>query len=43
MAITLKEKILKLPDNLKVYPGHGPFSLMGVEKRSNPFLSQIEG
>lgn len=43
MAITLKKKILRLPDNLKVYPGHGPFSLMGVEKRFNPFLSQIEG
>jgi glyoxylase-like metal-dependent hydrolase (beta-lactamase superfamily II) len=32
------DKLKKLPDDLIVYPGHGPSTLMGEEKRSNPFL-----
>lgn len=35
---SIKEKLLTLPDNLKVYPGHGPSSTLAGEKRSNPFL-----
>ena len=31
-------KILILPDQTKIYPGHGPSSLISNEKRSNPFL-----
>lgn len=31
-------KLAKLPDHLVVYPGHGPMSTIGEEKRSNPFL-----
>ena len=37
MAVTLR-KLVGLPDGLFVYPGHGEFSLMGQEKRVNPFL-----
>jgi len=33
------EKIRQLPDNLLVYPGHGPSTLLGQEKRVNPFLT----
>ena len=32
------EKLLCLPDRDVVYPGHGPFSTIGDEKRFNPFL-----
>ena len=32
------EKLLRLPDNYVVYPGHGAVSTMGEEKRFNPFL-----
>lgn len=32
------EKILPLGDDYKIYPGHGPATSIGVEKRSNPFL-----
>lgn len=32
------EKLVHLPDNLLIYPGHGPTSIMGEEKRVNPFL-----
>ena len=33
------EKIRQLPDNLMVYPGHGESTLLGQEKRVNPFLT----
>ena len=35
----IKERLLSLPDDTIVYPGHGPSSTIGEEKRSNPFLS----
>ena len=31
-------RLITLPDHLKVYPGHGPASTMGEEKKRNPFL-----
>jgi glyoxylase-like metal-dependent hydrolase (beta-lactamase superfamily II) len=34
----IKEKLLPLGDSIKVYPGHGPASTIGYEKRNNPFL-----
>jgi len=36
---SIKEKLLKLPDGTIVYPGHGPSSTIGEEKKNNPFLS----
>jgi len=33
------QKLVQLPDNLIVYSGHGPTSIMGEEKRTNPFLN----
>jgi hydroxyacylglutathione hydrolase len=35
----IKEKLLILPEDTVVYPGHGPSSTIGDEKRGNPFLS----
>jgi glyoxylase-like metal-dependent hydrolase (beta-lactamase superfamily II) len=32
------KRLAMLPDHMKVYPGHGPASTIGQEKRSNPFL-----
>jgi len=29
---------LTLPDDFKVYPGHGPPTTIGLERRTNPFL-----
>lgn len=35
---SITRKILTLPDETIVYPGHGPASTVGHEKKSNPFL-----
>lgn len=34
----IKEKLLTLPAETIVYPGHGPTTTIGREKMSNPFL-----
>jgi len=33
------DKLFILPDDTLVYPGHGPSSTIGREKRENPFLN----
>ena len=35
---SIQKKILALPDSIVCYPGHGPRTTVGVERRSNPFL-----
>ena len=35
----IKTKLLTLPEDVKVYSGHGPETSIGVEKWSNPFLT----
>ncbi len=35
---SIKTKILALPDETVVYPGHGASSTVGEERRNNPFL-----
>jgi len=35
---SIKEKLLVLPDDTVIYPGHGASSTIGDEKRSNPYL-----
>jgi len=32
------KKLMILPENFIVYPGHGPITTIGEEKRNNPFL-----
>lgn len=34
----IKEKLFALPDDTKVYSGHGPVTTIGRERRYNPFL-----
>ncbi len=36
---SIMSKLLPLPDNTIVHPGHGPSTTIGVEKVSNPFLN----
>ncbi len=36
---SIQKKILVLPDDIIIYPGHGPSSTLGQEKETNPFLA----
>ena len=35
---SIKSKLLVLPDEVKVYPGHMDLTTIGMERRQNPFL-----
>lgn len=35
---SIREKILILPDDTRIFPGHGPESTVGKEKEANPFI-----
>lgn len=39
LITNIKEKLFSLPENVAVYPGHGPATTIGEEKISNPFLA----
>ena len=36
---SIKEKLMVLPDDTKVYPGHGEGTSVGYERENNPFLA----
>lgn len=40
MKLSLK-RLARLPEVMVVYPGHGPATTIGREKRLNPFLRQL--
>ena len=35
---SIREKLFDLPDDTLVFPGHGPATAIGLEKKNNPFL-----
>jgi len=35
----IREKLFVLPDEVKIYPGHGEPTTIGFEKKHNPFLT----
>jgi hydroxyacylglutathione hydrolase len=38
---SIGSRLLALPDETKVQPGHGPATTIGAERRSNPFLRAV--
>ncbi len=35
---SIREQLFTLGDDVRIYPGHGPVTTIGEEKRDNPFL-----
>jgi len=35
---SIREKLIVLPENMAVYPGHGDATTIGAEREYNPFL-----
>ncbi len=40
---SIKANLMTLPDETKVFSGHGPASTIGEERRENPFLNEQSG
>lgn len=38
LLTSIREKLFTLPDDVTVFPGHGPSTTIGYEKDNNPFL-----
>jgi hydroxyacylglutathione hydrolase len=39
LIASVREKVWVLPDETTIYPGHGPTTTIGFEKKVNPFVS----
>jgi len=40
LADGIRKKLYTLPDQTVIYPGHGPVTKIGYEKRTNPFVPE---
>jgi glyoxylase-like metal-dependent hydrolase (beta-lactamase superfamily II) len=40
---SIADKLLPLPDDVRVYPGHGNATTIGFERASNPFVGNLQG
>ena len=40
---SIHRRLMVLPDDTIIYPGHGPDSTIGAERQGNPFLSDQSG
>lgn len=38
LVASIREKLFVLPDEVEVFPGHGPSTTIGYEKQHNPYL-----
>jgi glyoxylase-like metal-dependent hydrolase (beta-lactamase superfamily II) len=38
---SIRHKILTLPDDTAVFPGHGPATTIGRERRQNPYIQDL--
>ncbi len=39
LLASIRRELLSLPDDTRVLPGHGPETTIGLERRTNPFLT----
>jgi len=42
LMTSMAEKILPLPDETHVLPGHGGTTTVGLERKTNPFLIELQ-
>ncbi len=40
---SINQQLLVLPDEVRLFSGHGPATTIGVERRLNPFLEECRG
>lgn len=40
LMASIREKLLPLPDQTVVWPGHGPSTTIGQERRTNPYINE---
>ena len=40
LIASIREKLLPLPDATVAWPGHGPSTTIGAERRTNPYLNE---
>ncbi|MBI2058764.1 MAG: MBL fold metallo-hydrolase [Nitrospirae bacterium] len=38
---SIRERLLRLDDETVVYPGHGPATTIGRERKTNPFITEL--
>ena len=43
LLAAIRDKLLPLGDDVRVFPGHGPVTTIGEERRTNPFLAGGSG
>jgi hydroxyacylglutathione hydrolase len=41
LLAAIRDKLLPLGDDVRVFPGHGPVTTLGEERRTNPFLAEL--
>lgn len=41
LVATLRDQVMRLPDETVVYPGHGPATTIGEERRTNEMVRQL--
>lgn len=41
MLNTLKNVLVPLSDETIIYPGHGPETTIGYEKKNNPYIMSV--
>jgi hydroxyacylglutathione hydrolase len=43
LLAAIRDELLPLGDDVRVFPGHGPVTTIGEERRTNPFLAGLSG